>query len=366
MAVVKEGLQVHEVIIQEGVHTFETVEDGVAEPVVYMMDHYVVGGFYRVHTERGRDENLNAPGMHFKPLAFDTSGTMPDAAQGPDAPPNRFYAYGVVARLALLAASVEIEETAPARTRTRWPHDFVWPRKIPRGSEGDAANRSHAKGSRLPASSSTRSTRSRPTRTRALAMMRPRASMEPASHDPQAQALFILDPLEGLKAYKDSSIAMMRPPPARSRGVGAAARRPHLARGRGDRHRLRGARGRRRRRGLVSRGEARPPAAAVLMRQDPPFDFEYVTATWLLERAEAEGARIFNHPRAIARSLRKARHHRVPAVHRRHAGRARSDRHPCLHRRTATPSSSRSTAWAAARSSACAPTTRTATSSSKR
>ena len=114
MAVVKEGLQVHEVIIQEGVHTFETVEDGVAEPVVYMMDHYVVGGFYRVHTERGRDENLNAPGMHFKPLAFDTSGTMPDAAQGPDAPPNRFYAYGVVARLALLAASVEIEETAPA------------------------------------------------------------------------------------------------------------------------------------------------------------------------------------------------------------------------------------------------------------
>ena len=38
---------------------------------------------------------------------------------------------------------------------------------------------------------------------------------------------------------------------------------------------------------------------AVLMRQDPPFDFEYVAATWLLERAEAEGARIWNKPRAI-------------------------------------------------------------------
>jgi len=114
MSVIKEGLQVHEVIIQEGVHTFETCEDAVAEPVVYMMDHYVVGGFYRVHTERGRDENLNAPGMHFKPLAFDTCCTLPDAAQGPDAPPNRFYAYGVVARLALLAAAVEIEETASA------------------------------------------------------------------------------------------------------------------------------------------------------------------------------------------------------------------------------------------------------------
>lgn len=114
MAVVKEGLQVQEVIIQEGVHTFETVDAAVAEPVIYMMDHYVVGGFYRVHTERARDENLNAPGMHFKPLAFDTSCTLPDMAQGPDAPPNRFYAYGVVARLALLAASVEIEETTPA------------------------------------------------------------------------------------------------------------------------------------------------------------------------------------------------------------------------------------------------------------
>jgi len=114
MAVIKEGMQVQEVIIQEGVHTFETIDDAVAEPVVYMMDHYVVGGFYRVHTERGRDENLNAPGMHFKPLAFDTCCTLPDTAQSPDAPPNRFYAYGVVARLALLAAAVEIEETAEA------------------------------------------------------------------------------------------------------------------------------------------------------------------------------------------------------------------------------------------------------------
>ncbi|MFN3988301.1 MAG: glutamate--cysteine ligase [Rhodocyclaceae bacterium] len=113
MAVVKEGLQVHEVIIQEGVHTFETLDGAVAEPVVYMMDHYVVGGFYRVHTERGRDENLNAPGMHFEPLAFETCCSLPDLEQAPDAPPNRFYAYGVVARLALLAAAVEIEETAP-------------------------------------------------------------------------------------------------------------------------------------------------------------------------------------------------------------------------------------------------------------
>ncbi len=113
MAVVKEGLQVHEVIIQEGVPTNEQVDGAVAEPVVYMIDRYVVGGFYRVHTDRGRDENLNAPGMHFVPLAFDASCNLPDCdcTAGTSAA-NRFYAYGVVARLALLAAAVELERTA--------------------------------------------------------------------------------------------------------------------------------------------------------------------------------------------------------------------------------------------------------------
>ncbi|MFZ2542384.1 MAG: glutamate--cysteine ligase [Gallionella sp.] len=109
MAVVKEGLEVSDVLIQEGVYTFEQINEAVAEPVVYMIDHYVVGGFYRVHTERGVDENLNAPGMHFEPLAFDASCTLPDPDREPDDTPNRFYAYGVVARLALLAASLEIE-----------------------------------------------------------------------------------------------------------------------------------------------------------------------------------------------------------------------------------------------------------------
>jgi glutamate--cysteine ligase len=117
MAVVKEGLQVSDVILQEGVHTFETVESGVAEPVVYMIDRYVVGGFYRVHTTRGKDENLNAPGMHFVPLPFASSCNLPDSKGEPDCAPNRFYAYGVVARLALLAASIELEQTDPDQAR---------------------------------------------------------------------------------------------------------------------------------------------------------------------------------------------------------------------------------------------------------
>jgi glutamate--cysteine ligase len=114
MSVVKEGLEVSEVLIQEGVHSFETLNEAVAEPVIYMIDRYVVGGFYRVHTGRGKDENLNAPGMHFEPLAFETGCNLPDyGSNNPDSPPNRFYAYGVVGRLACLAAAIELERTAP-------------------------------------------------------------------------------------------------------------------------------------------------------------------------------------------------------------------------------------------------------------
>ena len=110
MSVIKEGQPVHEVIIQEGVYTFESVNGAVAEPVVYMMDQFVVGGFYRVHTERGIDENLNSPGAKYVPLAFETNCHTPDCAGKPGDPPNRFYTYGVVARLANLAAAIEVEE----------------------------------------------------------------------------------------------------------------------------------------------------------------------------------------------------------------------------------------------------------------
>ncbi|MFZ6773980.1 glutathione synthase [Undibacterium sp. SXout7W] len=38
---------------------------------------------------------------------------------------------------------------------------------------------------------------------------------------------------------------------------------------------------------------------AVLQRKDPPFDMEYIYATYLLEMAEQQGARVFNKPAAI-------------------------------------------------------------------
>lgn len=114
MAMIKEGLEVRDVILQEGVPTFENINAAVAEPVVYMIDRYVIGGFYRVHAERGIDENLNAPGSQFVPLAFSQQHTLPDYQAKPGTTaPNRFYMYGVVARLALVAASIEMEKTDP-------------------------------------------------------------------------------------------------------------------------------------------------------------------------------------------------------------------------------------------------------------
>lgn len=114
---------------------------------------------------------------------------------------------------------------------------------------------------------------------------------------------FIVDPLEKLKAYKDSSVAMMRAAQARGHQVFAIGREGLLVRD-GKVHGRASA--------LSVQADdtqwysAAEPAMhaltyfdAILMRQDPPFDAEYVAATWMLERAAAQGARIFNDPRAI-------------------------------------------------------------------
>jgi glutamate--cysteine ligase len=114
MSGTREGQQTQDILIQEGVLTKERMHDAVAEPVVYMMDRYVVGGFYRIHADRGVDENLDAPGSSFVPLAFEQSARLPQPGIKPGASaPNRFYMYGVVGRLAMLAASYELEATDP-------------------------------------------------------------------------------------------------------------------------------------------------------------------------------------------------------------------------------------------------------------
>ena len=111
---VREGESLGEIIIQEGVPTYERMNDAVAEPVVVMIDRYVVGGFYRVHAERSADESLCAPGSRYVPLAFAGSSQLPRVGAKPGAsPPNRFYMYGVIGRLAMAAAAYELEATDP-------------------------------------------------------------------------------------------------------------------------------------------------------------------------------------------------------------------------------------------------------------
>jgi len=118
-----------------------------------------------------------------------------------------------------------------------------------------------------------------------------------------AALLFIVDPLESLKAYKDSSVAMMRAAQARGHVIWAAeqthlhwsknrvsaqATRISLTDNDEDWHR-----------GHESELKPLKDYAAVLMRKDPPFDLEYVATTWLLSAAVREGVKVFNSPDAI-------------------------------------------------------------------
>lgn len=103
-----------ELILQEGIRTHERINDVVAEPVVHMIDRYVVGGYYRVHAQLRDDEGLAAPGSHFVPLAFAPQAHLPRLGEAPgEHSPNRFYMYGVIARLAMLAGSYELEDSDP-------------------------------------------------------------------------------------------------------------------------------------------------------------------------------------------------------------------------------------------------------------
>jgi glutathione synthase len=119
---------------------------------------------------------------------------------------------------------------------------------------------------------------------------------------------FILDHLDSIRTYKDSSFAMMREAAARGHRLFALqqgdvvwkgdkvigyARALELA-GTGE-----GAAGH-------SWYKASEPAEmplhefdAVLMRKDPPFDMEYVYSTYLLELAQDRGAHVINDPQAV-------------------------------------------------------------------
>ena len=118
------------------------------------------------------------------------------------------------------------------------------------------------------------------------------------------ELLFVTDPLESFKTYKDSTFAMMREAQRRGHTIHACEPRGMLwERGGVVQAQLRS---------ITLTGDARDwfteaapqvraikDFGAVVMRKDPPFDSEYFYATHLLEQAEREGAKVFNKPRAL-------------------------------------------------------------------
>jgi len=114
---------------------------------------------------------------------------------------------------------------------------------------------------------------------------------------------FVVDPLDSFKIHKDTTFAIMREAAARGHSLYVMAQEDLAWRGGkivGNARRIH----------LTGKkpGWYRADKAvmtplksfgAVLMRKDPPFDMEYVYSTYLLELAEAQGARVYNRPRAI-------------------------------------------------------------------
>jgi glutathione synthase len=113
----------------------------------------------------------------------------------------------------------------------------------------------------------------------------------------------VLDPLDSLKIYKDTTYTMMAEAAARGHELHIAMQeglmwkggkvigefgRLHLTGDKNDWYRQ-----------DPTREVPLAELDCVLMRKDPPFDAEYVTSTWMLEHAVRQGARVFNDPRAV-------------------------------------------------------------------
>ena len=116
--------------------------------------------------------------------------------------------------------------------------------------------------------------------------------------------LFVADPIESFKTYKDTTYTMMRE--AQRRGHGITVCEPRHLRWQSGQKVMAQVRD------IALTGDekawftqtgtrdvALADFDAVLMRKDPPFDAEFIYATHLLEQAEREGARVINSPQAL-------------------------------------------------------------------
>ena len=110
MSKTKGGNKLDRVILQEGIYSNENMKQAnqVAEPVIYAFGSNLVGGFYRLHEDKNNSENLNSPGMTFHPIPFKDACISPNSNESIFSDTNKFYIYGVIARLAILAAAKEL------------------------------------------------------------------------------------------------------------------------------------------------------------------------------------------------------------------------------------------------------------------
>ena len=113
----------------------------------------------------------------------------------------------------------------------------------------------------------------------------------------------VMDPIGSIKPYKDTTLALMLA--AQKRGwqlryleMGDLWLRDGVARGR-----VRPVTVHDDKKHWYDLGEPEEidlgSLDAILMRKDPPFDLEYITATYILERAEDQGALVVNKPRSL-------------------------------------------------------------------
>lgn len=104
MNVSKGGVQVHSVVVMEGIPTELREDDETAEPVIYLAGFEPIGGFLRLNPNKDSEGNLNSPGAHFKPLCFANLFRSP----------NRDnvileHLYGALGRLSTLANGRELQ-----------------------------------------------------------------------------------------------------------------------------------------------------------------------------------------------------------------------------------------------------------------
>ena len=100
-------------LLQEGVPTIYEIDNKVSEVCIYQIDNNLVGGFYRMHSEKSSRQNLNSQGMEFKKMCphqkkYGDCGIHHDL--------NIFDIYRLLARIAGVAARKEIIELEKAKS----------------------------------------------------------------------------------------------------------------------------------------------------------------------------------------------------------------------------------------------------------